>query len=149
MDLADLLDRQFARQHQLRKTDVGEEFRFLWPTDVALGTGMQLDRGQVELEQAHVLDDQRIDASLVQLPDLLACQLEFAVVHDRVHRHEDARPVGVRELHQPGDVLERVAGIVPRPECRAADIDGIGAVQDRLAPDLGGFGGREQFKLVG
>jgi hypothetical protein len=99
-DCADLFDRQLARQHQLREADVAQELRLLNGADVALRAGMQLDRRQVDFQQPHVLHDQRIDARLVQLPDLLPRQLEFDVVHDRVHRHEDAGAVAVRELDQ-------------------------------------------------
>jgi 3-hydroxymyristoyl/3-hydroxydecanoyl-(acyl carrier protein) dehydratase len=147
-DLADLVDGQLACQHQLGEADVTQEFRLLHGADVALRAGVQLDRRQVEFQQPHVLDDQRIDARLVQLPDLLARQIELGVVHDRVHRDEDAGAVAVRELHQAGDLFQGIAGIVAGAEGGAADIDGVGAMQDRLAADLGGFGGRQQFELV-
>ncbi len=147
-DLADLGYRQFACQHQLGEADVAQELRFLYGADVALRAGVQLDRREVEFEQAHVLDDQRIDAGLVQLPDLLAREIELGVVHDRVHRDEDAGAVAVSELDQAGEIFEGVAGIVAGAECGAADVDGVGAVQDGLAADLGGFGGRQQFELV-
>ncbi len=66
-DHADLVERQFAGEHDLREADVLQEARLFRGADVGLGAGVQLQRGQVELEQAHVLHDQRVDPGLVQL----------------------------------------------------------------------------------
>jgi len=148
-DRLDLLDGEFARQHQLAEADLTQEFRLFRGADVALGTGVHLDRRQIEFEQAHVLDDQGVDAGFVQLPDLLSRRLQLGVVHDRVHGHEDARTVAVREFDQRRDVGQRVAGVVARAEGGTADVDRVRPVQDRLAADLGGFGGGQQFELVG
>jgi hypothetical protein len=75
----------------------------IWPfprADIALGTGMQLNRRQVHLQQAHVLHDQRIDAGFVQLPDLLARRFQLSIMQDGIERNEDARTVAVGKLHQ-------------------------------------------------
>jgi hypothetical protein len=61
-------------------------------------------------------------------------------MQDGVDGDENARTVAVRELHQAGDFLDRIAGVVARAEGRAADVDGVGAVQDGFAADFGGFG---------
>jgi hypothetical protein len=126
-----------------------QELRLLDRADVALGRSVHLDRRQVHLQQAHVLDDQGVDAGVVQVPDLLARGFQLGVVHDRVHGHEDARTVAVRKLDQGGDVLQRIAGVVAGAEGRAADVHRVRAVQDGFAADLGGFGGGQQFELVG
>ncbi len=97
---ADLLQAQFARQHQLGKTRRAEEARLLRGADVALRAGMQLDGRQVHFKQCHVLHDERIHAGLVQLPDLLARRLQFGIVQDGIERDEDAGAVAVREFHQ-------------------------------------------------
>ena len=149
VDVADLIDGQFAREHQLREAGVAEEFRLLFRADVALGAGVQLNRRQVHFHQAQVLHDQRIDAGLVQLPDLLARTFQFRVVQDGVERNENARMVAMRELHQRRDILDRVAGVMAGAKGGTADIDSIGAVEDGLPADFGGFGGRQQFELVG
>jgi hypothetical protein len=65
-DVADLVDRQFARQHDLREADVLQEARLGGIADVGLRAGVQLDRRQIHFQQAHVLHDQRIDAGVVQ-----------------------------------------------------------------------------------
>jgi len=148
-DGADLFDGQFARQHQLRKADLRQELRLFHGADVALRAGVQLDRRQVHLEHRHVLHDQRVDAGVVQLADLLFGRFQLGVVQDRVHRHEDARAVAVREFDEARDVFQRIAGVVARAERGPADVDGVRAVQDGFAADLGGFGGGQQFELVG
>ena len=137
--------RQFARQHDLREADLGQEARLLRRADVALGRGVQVDGRQVEFQQAHVLHDQRIDPGVVALLDQRARRLQLVVVQDGVERDVDAGVEAVRELDQCGDLAHRVAGLVARPEGRAADVHRIGAVQDGLAADLGRLGRGEQF----
>ena len=83
-DCLDLRQREFARQYQLRKADIGKKLCLLRPADVALRRGMQLDRRQVEFEQAHVLQDQRIDAGIVGLPGDAPRLLEFVVAKNGV-----------------------------------------------------------------
>jgi hypothetical protein len=58
-----------ARQHDLRKAHVLQEARLFGVADVGLGAGVELDRGQVEFQQAHVLDDQGVGAGFVELAD--------------------------------------------------------------------------------
>ena len=146
---ADLRQRQLARRHHLGKTGIGQEARLFRCADVALGAGVELERWQVEFQQAHVLHDQRIDAGLVQLPDQLARRFQLGIVQDGVQGDENAGVVAVSEFGQTGDLAHRVTGVVARAERRAADVNRVRAVQDRLAADVGGPGGREQFKLVG
>ena len=147
-DGVDLLQIQLAGQHHLREADVLQEACFLGRSDVGLRAGVQLDGRQVELQQPHVLHDQRVDPGVVQLPDQLAGGLEFVIAQDGVQRGEDARVVAVGVLHQPGDVADFVAGIAARAERGSADVDGIGPVVDGLDADVGGLGGGEQFDLV-
>jgi hypothetical protein len=47
-----------------------------------------------------------------------------------------------------GEIFQRVADIVAGAKCRATDLEGVCAMQDRLAADLGGFGGRQQPMLM-
>ena len=44
------------------------------------------------------------------------------------------------------DVFARVAGVGAGAEGRAADIDRVGAVKDRLDAEIGVLGGRQEFK---
>ncbi|MNP31768.1 hypothetical protein D3C76_1249080 [compost metagenome] len=145
---ADFLQVQLAGQYQLRKTGLVEELRPLQGADVGLGAGVQLDRRDVQFHHAQVLDDQRIDAGVVQLMDQLACRLQLIVVQDRIDRGEHPGVVAMGELHQRGDIAHLVAGVVARAETRATEVNGIGAMQDRLTGDGHVTGGAEQFQVM-
>ncbi|MNP26036.1 hypothetical protein D3C76_1188700 [compost metagenome] len=109
---------------------------------------MQLDRRDIQLHHPQVLDDQRIDTGIVQLVDQLARRLQLVVVEDGVDGGEHPRVITMGELHQGGDVAYLIAGVVPRTEARAADVDGIGPMQDGLAGDGHIAGGAEQFQVM-
>ena len=145
---ADLRQGHFARQDDLRKPDVLQKARLGRIADVGLGAGMQLDGRQFEFEQAHVLDDQGVGPGLVHLPGHAPRRLDLVVVQQGVERDEHPRPVTMRELDQPRDVFDAVAGVGAGAEGRAADIDRIGAVQDRLDAEVGILGGGEQFERM-
>ena len=147
-DRANLAERQFARQHDLREADVLQEARLGRRADVGLRAGVQLDRRQVDFEQAHVLHDQRIGAGLVDLPDQLARLFDLVVAQDGVERDEHLRAVAMRVPRQPLDVGHRVAGIGPRAEGRSADVDGVGAMVDRRDAEIGVLRGRKQFQML-
>ncbi|MCY1267961.1 hypothetical protein D9M70_164040 [compost metagenome] len=106
---------------------------------------MQLDGRDVQVEDPHVLHDQRVDAGVVEFVDQLACRLQLVVVEDGVEGDEHPHMEAVGELHQPGDFRHFVAGVVAGAEARAADVHGIGAMQDGLAGDIDVAGGAEQF----
>jgi len=146
-DFADLIERQLARQHDLRKADVAEELGLLHAADVGLRARVQLDRRQIELQQAHVLHDQRIRAGLVQLPGQAPRALQLVVVENGVERGEHAGVEAVRVSRQPGDVADLVAGMRTRAEGRTADINGVGPVFDGLDADIGVLGGGEEFEV--
>ena len=109
---------------------------------------MQRDRRNVQLQNAHILHDQRIDAGVVQLVDVFARRLQLVVVQDRVHRHKNPRAVTMRKLREARNISHRVLGLATRAKRRAADVHRIRAVQHRLAPDVGIAGGGQQFKMV-
>ena len=69
-------------------------------------------------------------------------------MQDGVDGGEDARVVAVGELHQLGDIADFVARVVAGAKARAADIDGVSAVQDRFAGDGHVTGGAEQFRVI-
>ncbi|MNK90154.1 hypothetical protein D3C87_1101960 [compost metagenome] len=147
-DGADLLEIQLAGQHQLRETGLIEELRPLQGADVGLGTGVQFDRRNVQLHHPQVLDDQRIDASVVQLVDQLAGRLQFVVVQDGIDGGEHPGVVATGEFHQLGDIAHFVAGVVAGAEAWATDVNGIGAMQDGLAGDGDIAGRAEQFQVM-
>ena len=138
---SDLRHGEFARQHDLRQTGILQEARLFWRADVGLGAGMQLDGRQVDFQQAHVLDDERIGPGVVDLPGHLARTLQFVVAQDGVERDEHAavEAVGVRDqTFQFADVVARPGA---RAEGRAADIDGVGAMVHSFDTDAGIAGG--------
>ncbi len=109
---------------------------------------MDLDGRQVHFHDAHVLDDQRVDADLVQPVDQRARGFQLVVVEDGVERDEHPRMEQMGEFHQPGDILDAVLGIVPRAETRPPDVHGIGAMQDGLLRDGDVPCGTQQFEVV-
>jgi hypothetical protein len=108
---------------------------------------VQLDGRQVQLEQAHVLHDQRVGAGVPDVPGHAARGFELVVAQDGVQRDEDARAVAVGVAAQALDVGQRVAGLVARAESRAADVHGIGAVVDGLDADGGVARRGQQFEV--
>ncbi len=147
-DGANLLQVQLTSQHQLGETGLVEEFCPLQGANVGLGTGMQLDRRDVQLHHAQVLDDQGVDTGVVQLMNQLARRFQLVVVEDGVDGGEDACMVATGELDQFGDLADFIAGVVARAEARAADVDGVSAVQDRLASNCDVTGRAEQFQVI-
>ena len=103
-DGGDLSEVELACEDDLGEPHVLQEAGFFRGADVGLGAGVQLDRRQVEFQQAHVLDDQRVDAGVIQLPDLPARRLQFVVGEDGVEGDEHARVEAVRMRHQSGNV---------------------------------------------
>ena len=147
-NVADFFQVQLAGQHQLGETGVIEEAGFFQGADVALRAGVDLDGRQVHFHHTHVLHDQRIDASLIQLADHLPRRLQLILMQDGVEGDEHPRMEQVGKLHQLGNVRHAVAGVVPRTEARAADVHGIRAMQDGLFGNGGIARGAQQFEVV-
>ena len=145
----DLRQRQLTRQHHLREAHVLQKARLLGRADVGLGAGVELDRWQVHAQQAHVLDDQRVGAGVVELPDQASRRLQFVVAQDRVERDKDAGIEAVGVGRQALDIGDAVAGVDARAEVRSADVDGVGAMLDRGDADVGVARRGEQFKGQG
>lgn len=109
--------------------DVGDS------ADIGLGAGVQLNRWNIQLEDAHVLHDQRINAGVVELVNQLTRRLHFVVMQDGVDGDKHLGMEQVGKLHQAGNVRHAVAGVMPRAEARPTDIHGIGAMQDGFLGD--------------
>ena len=99
---------------------------------------MQLNRRQIDLQQPHILQDQRIGAGLVHLPGELAGALDFVIAQDGVEGDENLGMEAVGIRGEALNVGHRVAGAVAGAELGAADIHGIGTVFDGLDADIGG-----------
>ena len=146
--LRDLLQREFACEYQLREARITEKLCFCHGANVALRRCMQRNRRNVQLQNAHVLHDQRIDACVVQLVNVFACWLQLGVVQDGVDGDENARAVTMRKLRECCNIGHAVFGFAARAERRAAYVHRIGTVQHRLTPDFAIAGGGQQFKMV-
>ena len=126
-DRPDLLEREGPLEDHAREARLGQEARPLGRAVAHLRRGVQFD-GQVHAPQGHVLHDEGVDPGVDERAGLPLCLLQFVVPQQRVERGMDPHAVAVGILRDAGDLLGAVAGGLPRPELRAADIDGIGAV---------------------
>ena len=145
IDGGHLLKGQFARQYDLREAAVLQETGFLGRADVGLRAGMQLNRRQIDFQQTHVLNNQCIDARIVELPGQLAGGLQFVVAQNGVERDEDAAVEAVRIVGQPGNVLHAVVGGSTGTERGAADVNGVGTMNHGFDTDVGIAGGGKKL----
>ena len=141
MDIADLVQVQLARQHNLRKPDVRKKLRLLDGADIALGAGVQLNRRDIQFQNAHILNDQGINAGLVEIGDQTLRGLQLIIMKNGVQGHKHLRPETVSERYQLGNVAQAVAGVMPGTEARAANVDGIRTVKNGFTGN-GGVAGR-------
>ena len=141
VDITDLIQVQLTGQNDLRKADVGEELRLLHRADITLGTGVQFNRRNIQLQNPHVLNNQGIDAGLIEIGDQSLRRLQLIIMKNGVQGHEHFRPETVGERHQVGNIAQAVAGVMAGTKARAANVDGVRAVKDRFAGN-GGVTGR-------
>ena len=115
---ADLIERQLAGQDHAGEPDLLQEFHLLHGGVVHLRAGDQRQGRQIQLQQADVLDDQAVDARLVELMDHLLGRGQLVVAEQRVQRHVDAGVVLVGESTTSSDgghaVACGLAGAEPR-----------------------------------
>ena len=140
---------QLTGQYQLAHACILQKTGFGGCADVALRAGMQLDGGQVQLQQTHVLNDEGIHSCVVQLPHQFTGGLQLIVAQDGVDGDKNAAVKAVSVFHQPGNVAHAVVRTGPCPEPRSTDVNRIGPVVDGFHANVGSAGGGEQFELVG
>ncbi|SSW86587.1 Uncharacterised protein [Klebsiella pneumoniae] len=141
VNIADLIQVQLARQNDLRKTDVGEELRLLYRADITLGTGVQFNGRNIQLQHAHILNDQGIHPGLIEIGNQTLRRLQLIIMKNGVQGNEHLRPETVGERHQLSNIAQAVAGVMAGTEARAANVDGICAMKDRFTGN-GGVTGR-------
>jgi len=56
---------------------------------VHLRAGNERNRGEIQLQQTHILDNQSVGAQLIDLPDDIEGLGEFPVCQDGIERHID------------------------------------------------------------
>ncbi len=145
----DLVEIQLTRQHDLREPDIGQKLSLFDAADIALGAGVQLNRRNVQFQHTHILNDQRVNPCLPQLVDQGPRRFQLIIMKNGVKGHENLRAITMGERHQLRDVAQAVAGIVPRAESRAADINRVGAMKDRFTGDGGVACRAQKFKMMG
>ena len=133
---ADFGEGQLTGGHDLRKPEAIQKGRLLRGADVALGGSVNFNVGQARLEQAEVLNDERVDPGLLGLVSRLDGRRDLVVVDERVEGHVQARAVVVRQVGHTGEVLKGVARGAACAEGRSPHVHGVGPVQDRRAGGL-------------
>ena len=114
---------------------------------MALGAGMQLDGWQVALQQSEVLDEQGVDADVVELVDEFYGRVDLVVEEQGVDGHKDLGTIEMGVVYQGLDILEGVGGGGTGAVGGGADIEGVGAVVDGLAAEVQILGRGEQFQF--
>ena len=109
MNFGDFFKRQFACKHHLRKARLREELHLLHRAIVHLRAGMKGNGRQVHASDGHVLHNQRIHTSLVELPYHLLRLSQFLIAQDGVHRHIDAGMKKVGIVGQCPYIIHRVS----------------------------------------
>ena len=145
-DGGNLVEGELSRQDNPFKAHRFEELHFFRGVVVHLRAGNEGDRGEIQLEQTHILDNQTIGPQLKDLPDDLKGLGEFPVRQDGIERHVHPGVIEVRMVDQAGHVRDADPGIGPGTEFRRADIDGICPVIDGGHADFGVACRRQQFE---
>ena len=130
---SDLLKIQFARQHDLTKSDVGEKFSLFYAADITLRTGVELNGGNIQLQNSHILHDQRINARVIQVGNQLLRRFQLIIMQNGIQRNKNFGAKAMGKRHQFGDILQAIAGVMACAKTGAANINGISAVQNGFA----------------
>ncbi len=129
-DLADLRQRQFARQYHLGEAHILQKLHLLRRAVVGLGTGMERDGRQIQRQQPHILDDERIGTGFVDLVGQPPCLLQLVIVQQGVEGDIDLGSEAMGVARQRFDIFDGVARSTAGAKGRAAHVDGIGAMVD-------------------
>ena len=125
---ADLVKGEFTGKDDAGEAEAVEEADAFEVVVVHLGAGMEAYGGKVEAEDAHVLDDESIDAYTGEFTDEAFGFRKFVVVEYGVEGDEYAAVVTVGVFDETGDVGDAVGSSTAGTEGRRTDVDGVGAV---------------------
>ena len=103
---------------------------------------MQGNRGQVEAQQRHVLDDECVHADAVQVVNEALHLHQLVVIDEGIDCRIDACPKLVGVIAGAAHVVERVGRVGTGTVVGSAHIHGIGAMVDSGDGDVGVAGGR-------
>jgi hypothetical protein len=113
---------------------------------VHLGAGKERDGWQVALQQAHILDDQRVRSALVDLPDQAQRFGNFRLVQQGIDHHIDLCPIFMGVADQAFHICQRIPGRLARAKAGCANIDRVCTAVDGGQAGFQVFGRGEQFK---
>ena len=145
VDTADFVKAQLTGEHHLAESGFGKKLHLLRRAVVHLRAGMQGDRRQVQLCDAHILYDKRIHPDAVQVPYHRLGGFQFVFFQDGIHRNVNAHTVQMGITHQCRDVVQRVSGSSTCSETGCPDIHGIRSVVDGFDSTLQVLGRSQQF----
>lgn len=144
-DMADLLERELAREHDAREAELRERFDALEAADRHLRARVERQVGHRlmgDTRDAEVLHEHGVGARLVEEAQVVPEGPHFLVCHDRVDRHVDGDLSQVCEVDGLAQRLAvEVTCVGARAEGIARQIDGIRAVLHRRNECLAAAGG--------
>ena len=147
MNRVNLLKIQLASEHDLTKANVGEKLGFFYAADIALRTGVQLDGRNVQLQNPHILHDQRIDARIIKAGNQLLGGFQLIIMQNGIERNEDFGTKAMGKRHQLSNILQTVAGVMAGAKTGSTNIDGVCAVENRFAGNRRIACRTEEFKM--
>ena len=100
------------------------------------------------LEEAHVLDDERVGACLIEVIREPLRLAELVIGEDGVERHVDLRPEHMGAGGELLNVLKGVSGAAPRTEGGASDVDRVGSRRDGVKSGLKIPRGRKELRCA-
>ena len=134
-DEGDLVEREFARQHDAPEPEVTERQDAFEIVGDELRRRVELQAGEVapaDPREAEVLHDQRVGAELVETRQQVDGVVERPFVDERVEGDVDAPSPGVGVAQQPPEVVRRdVVRKGARGERGEPAVDGVGARLER------------------
>ena len=135
-DFPDLRKGELAGKDGLREAEVLQELHLLRSGVVLLRARVELNRREMALEEAHVLDDEGVGAGLVKVVREPLRLAELVIREDGVERHVDLRPEYMRAGGELLNVRKGISGAAPRAEGGASDVDRVGSRRDGVKPGL-------------
>ena len=139
MNLAYLGKRQFTRKYNTWKTDISKEARLGRSAVIHLRTRMQRNRRNIHPCYAHILNDESINANLIQLGHKPFYVFNLIIIYYRVQRHIHLDTINVGILHKSRDILDRVTRSLTGSELCSTDIHRIGTMV---------YGGNTRLKIL-
>ena len=150
MDGSDFLNRQFASQHDTTKAQVAQPAHFLCYPIIGLRGGMKLYIPQPwflipQLQQCHILNQDGIGTSILQVEKKTTSSLQLMIVENGVDRDVNTHTVTMRILAKLANVIGTVAYCSTSTKLTGTNIDGIGSMVDSSHAALQILGRCQQF----